>query len=194
MPDDDPSHSDIVIVVRAAIATTVLVGVLAAGSLPAETATAGASPAGANPTPAQIRTAIARAQRARTLWATVNICDTRADPKVLGVRGQMPSLGFASWMSMEIHLDYYNRAKKTFVTDPGTAKTLRLGRSAHGLQQGGATYTFRGATPMLQASVRFIWRRSGQTLGTTPMLTTGGHPSADFGSPPRFSAATCQIR
>ncbi|MEO8968654.1 MAG: hypothetical protein ABI355_13580 [Solirubrobacteraceae bacterium] len=184
---------------RAAIATTVLVGVLAAGSLPAETATAGASPAGAspagaNPTPAQIRTAIARAQRARTLWATVNICDTRADPKVLGVRGQMPSLGFASWMSMEIHLDYYNRAKKTFVTDPGTAKTLRLGRSAHGLQQGGVTYTFRGATPMLQASVRFIWRRSGQTLGTTPMLTTGGHPSADFGSPPRFSAATCQIR
>ncbi len=188
---DDPSRVGIVTIVRVAIATTVLVGALAAGTPPAATATA--SSAGANPTPAQIRTAIARAQRAKTLWATVNVCDTRADPNVLGVRGEMPSLGFASWLSMEIHLDYYDQAKQSFVTDPGTVKTIRLGRSLHGLQQGGATYTFKGPTPMLQASVRFIWRRSGQTLGATSMLTTGGHPSADFGSPPRFSAATCQI-
>lgn len=164
------------------------------GSLPAAAANAGATPAGANPTPAQIRTAITRAELAKTLWATVNICDTRADPNVLGIRGQMPSLGFASWMSMEIHLSYYNQAKKTFVADPGTAKTIRLGRSARGLQQGGATYTFQGPTPILQASVNFIWRRAGQTLGTTHMVTTGGHPSADFGSPPRFSAATCRVR
>jgi hypothetical protein len=179
--------------VRVAIATTVLVAALVAGSLPAS-ATAGTSPAGADPTPAQIRTAIGRAESAKTLWATVNICNTRADPNVLGVRGQMPSLGFPSWMSMQIHLNYYNLAKKMFVADPGTTKTIRLGRSAHGLQQGGATYTFKGPTPVLQASVRFIWRRSGQTLGATPATTTGGHPSADFGSPPRFSAASCQIR
>ena len=179
---------------RVAIATTVLVVALTVGSLPAASATVRASSAGADPTPAQIRTALGRAERAKSLWATVNICDTRADPNVLGVRGQMPSLGFPAWLSMQIHLNYYNQAKKTFVADPRTTKTIRLGRSAHGLQQGGATYTFKGPTPVLRASVRFIWRRSGQTLGTTPMITTGGHPSADFGSPAHFSAASCQIR
>jgi hypothetical protein len=193
-PAADPSQIDIVTAVRVAIATTVLVAALAVGSLPAASASPRASPAGANPTPAQSRTAIGRAESAKTLWATVNICDTRADPNVLGVRGQMPSLGFPSWLSMQIHLNYYNRAKKTFMTDPGTTKTIRLGRSAHGLQQGGATYTFKGPTPVLEASVRFVWRRSGRTLGTTPMVTTGGHPSADFGSPAHFSAASCQIR
>ncbi len=179
---------------RSAIATTVLAGALALGSLPAAAATTGISAAGANPTPAQIRTAIARATSAKTLWATVNICDTRADPNVLGIRGQMPSLGFASWLSMQIHLSYYSQTRKVFVADPGTMKTIRLGRSTHGLQQGGATYTFKGPTPTLQASVSFIWRRSGRTLGTTQMVTTGGHPSADFGSPPRFSAARCRIQ
>jgi len=193
-PDDDPSQIDILTVMRVAIATTVLVGALALGSLPASAAATGTSSAGADPTPAQIRTSIARATSAKTLWATVNICDTRADPNVLGIRGQMPSLGFASWLSMQIHLSYYKRAKKAFVADPGTTKTIRLGRSTHGLQQGGATYTFKGPTPMLQASVSFIWRRSGHTLGATHMVTTGGHPGADFGSPPRFSAASCRIR
>ena len=178
---------------RVALATTVLVVALAAGSLPPASATAGTSPAGADPTPAQIRTAIARAESAKTLWATVNICDTRAHPNVLGVRGEMPSLGFPAWLSIQIQLNYYDRAKKTFVVDPGTTKTIRLGRSAHGLQQGGATYTFPGPTPALKASVSFIWRRSGRTLGTTSMFTTAGHPGADFGDPPRFSAAGCQI-
>lgn len=178
---------------RVAIATAAVLGSLGVASLSAPSASAGTSPAGANPTPAQIRIAIARAESAKTLWATVNICDTRADPNVLGVRGQMPSLGFPSWMSMQIHLTYYNQARKAFVDDPGTMKTIRLGRSAHGLQQGGATYTFKGPTPVLRADVRFVWRRSGRTLGTKAMITTGGHPSADFGSPPRFSAATCQI-
>lgn len=179
---------------RVAIPTTVLVGALALGSIPVAASTAGASPAGANPTPAQIGTAVARAESAKTLWATVNICDTPADPNVLGVRGQMPSLGFPAWMSMQIQLDYYDKVKQTFVPDPKTTKTIRLGRAAHGLQQGGATYTFKSPTPVLRASVSFIWRRSGRTLGTTPMVTTGGHPGADFGSPPHFSAASCRIR
>ncbi len=180
--------------VRVAFATTVLVAALSVSPVAAAAAPRRASAAQAGPTPAQVRTAIARAQAARTLWATVNICDTRADPNVLGVRGQLPSLGFAAWLSMEIHLNYYNQARKAFVADPGTVRTIRLGRSAHGLQQGGATYTFKGSTPVLEATVRFIWRRSGRLLGTTRAVTTAGHPSADFGSPPRFSAATCRIR
>ena len=178
---------------RGALATTVLTVVLAVAVLAAGAAVPRAG-AATNPSPAQVRAAIARAEKTTTLWATVNICDTRAYPNVLGIRGQMPSLGFPAWLSMQIGLRYYSATRKRFVTDPGTAKTIRLGRSTHGLQQGGATYTFKGATPVLQASVRFIWRRSGRLLGSTAALTTAGHPSADYGSPPRFSAATCRIR
>ena len=171
---------------RVAVVSTVLAAVLASSG-----STAGAA---AGPTPARISAAVLRAERATTLWGTINICDTRADPNVLGVRGQMPSLGFASWMSMEIRLDYYNAKHRRWIADPGTLKTIRLGRSARGLQQGGATYAFTGATPPLRAQVRFFWRRSGRLLGSTAVLTTAGHPGADFGSPPGYSAASCRIR
>jgi len=166
---------------RSAIAATVLAGALAVSSSPAA-ATTGTSLPGADPTPAQIRTSIARATSAKTLWATVNICDTRTQPRVLGIRGQMPSLGFASWLSMEINLSYYDQAKQAFVADPGTAKTIRLGRSTHGLQQGGATYTFMGPTPMLQASVSF----TGGARGTRSARRTWLAPAV---IPARTSAA-----
>lgn len=184
---------------RVATATTVLAGFLGVASFGATAAEAAggnlttAATAGGGPTPAQVAKAIHNAETSKSLWATINICDTRDQPNVLGVRGQMPSLGFPAWLSMEIHLAYYDKTQKRWVTDPGTQKTIRLGRSAHGLQQGGATYTFPGATPQLQASVRFVWRRSGNLLGTTQQLTAAGHPQADFGSPPRYSAATCTI-
>ncbi|HET9103021.1 MAG TPA: hypothetical protein VFN55_06665 [Solirubrobacteraceae bacterium] len=170
---------------RVAVASTVLAAVLAVSGSAAGAAT--------GPTPAQVSTAVARAERATTLWATINICDPRADPKVLGVRGQMPSLGFASWMSMEIRLEYYDARRHRWIDDPGTLKTIRLGRASRGLQQGGATYAFTGPTPALRARVRFAWRRSGRLLGTTVGLTTAGHPGADYGSPPGYSAASCRI-
>lgn len=146
-----------------------------------------------NPTPAQIDKAVARAKTARTLWATVNICNSSRYPNTIGIRGQMPSLGFPSWLSMQIQLNYYAKAKHRFVADPGSVKTIRLGRSSSGLQQGGALYAFKPHAGLLQATVRFFWRRLGVLLGTTQMLTTAGHPSADFGSPSRFSAAQCHL-
>ena len=68
------------------------------------------------PTKAQIRTAVARAERSKSLWATVNICNSKRYPDRIGVRGQMPSLGFAAWLSMDIQVQYYSDAhEKHFV-------------------------------------------------------------------------------
>ncbi len=150
--------------------------------------------AATDPTPAQISHAIHTAERATTLWATVNICDSRRHPHQLGIRGQMPSLGFPAWLSMRIQLNYYSRAHKRFVVDPGSTKVIRLGRSRSGLQQGGAVYAFNPHAGLLDATVRFYWRRSGKLLGSTTRTTTGGHAGADFGSPPHFTAAQCRIR
>ena len=69
---------------------------------------------------------------------------------------------------------------------------VRLGRLSTGLQQGGWSWTIdQGA--LLNASVQFIWRRAGVLLGQTTVTTTASHPTADFGSPPHYSARECQL-
>jgi len=176
--------------VRVALAITVLA--LGLSAVPA--AAVGRAPA-KNPTQAQIRSAVRRAERSTSLWVTINICDTRRYPNTLGIRGQMPSLGFPAWLSMKIQLNYFSATRKRFVGIPRLRPmTVRLGRSSSGLQQDGAAFTFKPHTGLLDATVQFFWKRAGRLLGQTTLSTTGGHRDADFGSPPRFSAMQCRIR
>lgn len=153
-----------------------------------------AQAAASNPSPSQIRAAVHRAERSTKLWATVNICNSRRYPDDLGIRGQMPALGFAAWLSMDVKLYYYSSSQKRYVPVPtrGT-KLVRLGRSSSGLQQSGALFQFSPHQPALMATVEFIWRRSGHLLGSATRSTTAGHRDADYGSPPHHSAASCKI-
>ena len=146
----------------------------------------------------QIKAAVAAAERSKTLWATVNICQLRtnpttAQPDTIGIRAQMPSLGFPAWLSMVIQLNYYSTTKKQFVPVPtdGTRTTTPV-RSATKLQQGGGTWGF-DQPALLNATVQFFWRRAGKLLGETSVTTTAGHPAAAFGIPPHYSAKDCQI-
>jgi hypothetical protein len=175
-----------------------VLGALAALAIPAAGApapSAAVTRATVNPSPARIRAAVTKAERSHSLWATVNICNSRSDRNALGIRGQMPALGFPAWLSMEVKLFYYVRSQKRFAPVPtrGT-KLVRLGRTSSGLQQSGALFQFSPHQPTLKATVTFIWRRSGQLLGRTTRSTTGGHRNADFASPPHYSAATCTIK
>jgi hypothetical protein len=176
---------------RAAFLTTVLALAVAA-AIPAGLAQA----ANRNPSRAQIQKAIARAERSRSLWATVNICSPRSPRSLhntIGVRGQMPTLGFPAWLSMQVRVNFYNKAKKRFVPLAKAGALLRLGRSSSGLQQDGSTFTFPAHTGLFNATINFVWRRSGKLLGQTRRRTTAGHHDADFGSPPRYSAKQCRI-
>jgi hypothetical protein len=149
------------------------------------------------PTAGQIRAAVQRAERSRDLWATVNICSSRRFPKTLGIRGQMPSLGFAADLSMDITARYYSKARRRFIRVSGrdSSQLVSLGRSSRGLQQGGAEFTFlQKRFYYFDASVRFVWRRSGRLIGARTLITTGGHPGADFGSPPHRSTRQCHMR
>ncbi len=170
--------------VRRALAITLLV--MAAWAVPAGAA---AGPSKSNPTPAQIAKAIKQAKASKSLWATVNICNSKRYPDAVGIRGQMPSLGFPAWLSMNIQLNYWSGKK--FVQD--TTKLVRLGRSSNGLQQSGAKFNFGPTSELFDANVQFIWRRSGKLLGQVTLATTAGHPNADFGSPAHYSAASCKI-
>lgn len=172
----------------------VVVGAMtAAGAGPA--LGAGSVP-GAQPSPARIRAAVKKAEASSSLWATINMCDVPDHgSRDLGIRGQMPTLGFAAWLSMDIKLYYFSTSQNQYVPVPtrGT-KLVRLGRLSAGLQQSGALFQFAPQQqPTFRATVTFVWRRSGRLLGETTKTTTAGHPNADFARPPHYSAATCKI-
>jgi hypothetical protein len=175
--------------VRIALPTTVLALIMLGAPIPA-----GAHVAAKNPTRPQIKAAIAKAERSKSLWATVNVCTSTSKQDTIGIRGQMPTLGFPAWLSMSIQLNYYSTTKKKFVpvTKSGQ-KLVRVGRVSTGLQQAGALYTYKPASELVNASVTFIWKRSGKLLGQTTRTTAAGHPDADFGVPAHYSAQQCKI-
>jgi hypothetical protein len=143
------------------------------------------------PTSSQIRNAIRKAERSRDLWATVNICNTKRHPNVLGLRGQMPSLGFNASLGMRFGVDYWVITKHQFRPVPHVSESVSLGSSKMGLKQGGVRFKFGSHSGHLRGSVTFQWRLGRRVLGSITRKTSGGHPRADFGDPPRFSASQC---
>jgi hypothetical protein len=172
---------------RAALATAVITA--------AALITPAAAPAAA-PGPAKVARAIRSAERSRSLWATINICSSHAYRNDLGVRGQMPTLGFSASLSMQIQVQYWSTAKGRFVPIQSSAATssLSLGSATSGLQQDGAVFPFKAHTGLLTATVTFTWTRGGRVIGRTARRTTAGHRDADFGSPAHYSAAQCRIK
>jgi hypothetical protein len=145
------------------------------------------------PTPGQIATAVKSAEASKSLWATVNLCNTKRHRYTIGIRGQMPALGFAAWLSMRIQLNYYSASKGKFLPLTDASKLVRLGRISHGLQQAGQVWTYGAHAGLFNARIRFVWRRSGKLLGQTSLRTTAGHPAAAFGDPAHYSAKQCEI-
>lgn len=172
---------------RAALLTTVLAVVLFVASVPASASTVG---------PARIARAVRTAERSKSLWATVNICSSRKYPHALGVRGEMPTLGFSSTMSMVIQVDYWSTTSHSFVPINNNLAVTRLslGSAVTGIEQGGAVFPFKAHTGLLNAKITFSWARGGQVIGQTVRRTTAGHHDADHGSPPHYSAAQCLIK
>jgi hypothetical protein len=151
---------------------------------------------GAQPSPAQIARAVARATRSPYLWATVNICLPNAHRGgLIGVRGEMPALGFSSTLSMTIQLGQYATAARRFVAVTGTTahRTVTVGTLTSGIHQDGAEFPYSTDTGLLDATVTFTWTRDGQRLAQVSRATTGAHPSAAFGVPPGYSSAGCRL-
>jgi hypothetical protein len=143
------------------------------------------------PTPAQIQKAVRAAERSSDLWATVNVCNTQSHPRELGLRGEMPGLGFSADMYMTFEV--YFRARSRFRPIRTTRQQIYLGRHmGSSLHQAGVTLTF--AQPaVLEGKIKFSWKRGGTTIGEIVLTTTGHHKHVDFGDPPGHSAARCTI-
>ena len=185
-----PSGAGIVGQVRAAFTAT-------AATIVTLWVTATAPALAQGPSTKQIRQAASRAERSGSLWATINICSSRGAGKggELGVRGQMPALGFSSTLRMTVQLGYWSRKHERFMAIPGTSGVadLSLGSSATGLQQDGVVFGFNDSAGLLDASVDFTWTRGGHVIAEASRITTAGHHDADYSRPVHYSAGTCRL-
>lgn len=155
-------------------------------------ASPGAAMAG-GPSPSQIRAAVRAAEHSKQLWATVNICTTSHHHGQLGLRGQMPSLGFAADMYMTFEVTFQPAGATGFKPIPNTKAKVPVGRAAHKVLQIGRTYPFQTSSSLLAGRVTFEWRRSGRLLGRTTRKTSSGHTHVDFADPPGTNLAVCKL-
>jgi hypothetical protein len=133
----------------------------------------------------------------RQLWATINVCNPKDQPDILGVRGSMPSDGHPrDKMYMSFRLQYVNSSTSRWADLAGTTPvftSVGTGPARQGGQSfqlmpvpGKPAFTLRGL-------VEFQWRRGKKVLMSANRATTAGHASLAGADPTGFSAATCQI-
>lgn len=140
----------------------------------------------------------ATASAARGPWATVNVCDTAANPDTVGVRGSMPGLpGADLYMRFQLQLQrddgswrLLSSADSGFIA-VGRARPRATRQAGHSFgltpPPAGSVYTVRGL-------VSFEWRaKDGTVLRSARRVTTGGHRSTAGADPAGFSAAECTI-
>ena len=137
----------------------------------------------------------------RNLWATVNVCDTKASPNQMGVRARMPGSGKRERMYMRFTAQFQSGRAATggwkTVAGKGVSNWLYAGSALFKTQEIGYTFSFdapkAGSSYLMRGLVQFQWRKGRKITFRSHLYTAGGHrsPGAD---PEGFSAATCRIR
>jgi hypothetical protein len=145
------------------------------------------------PSVPQIRSAVRKAERSSDLWATVNTCNSVHHPNTIGIRGQMPALGFKAGLQMTFGVDYFSQANDAFLPLDHVSQKLTLGEFTRGVHQEGVSFTFSPHAGLLRGRVRFEWRFAGKPVGHVTRLTRLGHRNADYGDPKGFSSWKCDI-
>ena len=135
--------------------------------------------------------------QSRQLWATINVCNPKDQPDIVGVRGSMPSDGHKQdRMYMSFRLQYMNTTTNHWADLAGTTPTF-ISVGGGTARQGGQSFQLMpvaGKPPFaLRGLVEFQWRRGKTVLQSARRPTTAGHVSLAGADPRGFSAASCQI-
>jgi hypothetical protein len=140
------------------------------------------------------------------VWATVNICDTRAAPDSMGVRASMAGTGRPRRMYMRFAAQYWNGGWRGVrgALSPWVYVGLVSRRQA---EQAGWTFGFdtppRGTSFRMRGRVDFLWRAKRRrapgrrarwvVVKRRHVVTRGGLSGVAGGDPPRTSLASCLI-
>src|SRR5690349_23185273 len=104
----------------------------------------------------------ASAARSKNLWATVNVCDTKASPNAMGVRARMPGDGRRHAMFMRFTAQFKTGSKWRQVSGKGASRWLYAGSSLFRTQELGYTFSFdapkAGGSYHMRGLVQFQWR------------------------------------
>jgi hypothetical protein len=144
-----------------------------------------------NPTKTEVAKAIKQAERSSKLWATINLCSPKHHRGSIGVRAEMPALGFSSELKMTFSLEYWSASAHKYLLVPHTTATYIAARKAStGLYQFGVQYSFAHAVTLI-GRVKVFWVRDNKVLGSKTVSTTAHHPSVKDADPLHFSVSTC---
>lgn len=165
--------------------------VVAVASLIAVPAAGAASTS--SPSKAQIATAVAKATRSSELWVTINSCRRRGKlPGVVGVRAQMPGLGFPTQMRVTLTVSYFSATTHRYQPLQGTSRTLTAPGVVTGTSQTGLSYML--STPVtVIAHAQFKWYYRGKLIGSAVRASSGGHKQVKGSDPSGYSVAACWL-
>jgi hypothetical protein len=133
--------------------------------------------------------------RSHELWATINVCNPKDAPNVVGVRGSMPSDGQPKdTMFMRFQLEYYDTTsgKWTELGQSADSGPVRVG-AGYSTRQDGRSFTLASSSrPFeLRGVVSFEWMRGRRAVYSTQRFTSAAHKSLAGADPAGYSAATC---
>ena len=140
------------------------------------------------------------AASAGDLWATINICDTRENPNVLGVRASMPGNGTMQTMWMRFRASYYDRSTEQWFDVGGDSISpwIKVGDAQYRTRQAGRKFHIDPPAPttshVMRGVVDFRWRRKRETVRRVQRVTLSGHPTGRHGDPRGYSAGLCEIK
>jgi hypothetical protein len=133
----------------------------------------------------------------KNLWSTVNICDTKKHPNIVGIRGRMPGNGDKNQtMWLKVILQHQKNGKWANVTKGGASPWLKAGSAKFSWGENGYNFTINvkaGDKFKFRGQVKYEWRKSGNVVRSGARYTTSGHASSNS-DPEGFSAATCTVK
>src|SRR3954447_20239980 len=135
------------------------------------------------------------------LWATVNVCDTPANPDTIGIRGSIPGSGRSGeQMYIRFRVQYYSRSENRWhnITRGADSGWVAVGSARFKVRQAGWSFRFvppgDGTSHFLRGVAAFEWRRGDKVVNHAQERTTGRHRSATGADPAGYSAPNCEIR
>jgi hypothetical protein len=136
--------------------------------------------------------------RSKLLWATIDVCNARDQPNVLGIRGSMPGDAQArDRMYMSFRLQYLQAGTTRWVNLASDVPTYVAVGSGASARQGGRSFVIAPVAGKpaftLRGVVGFQWRRGRTVLVSVSRPTTAAHQALAGADPAGFSAASCLI-
>lgn len=136
------------------------------------------------------------------LWATVNACDTAAQPDTLGIRASMPGNGTRQRLLMRFQAQFYDKDTGLYENSGAPTRWIDVGDARFRTTQAGYSFEFdpppAGTEFTFRGLVSFEYRarRKGRlvVVKRARRITESGLRRVERGDPRGTSEAVCVIK